>query len=148
MTARHDRLRRNPLAVIRSRLSTYLYLRPRLLLLLLLLPPLLWLGVIYLGSLFALLAQSFFHIDDFTGHVVYEPTLGNYGDLFAPVNLAIISRTVAMATHRHADLRRHRLSARLLHGALRQRQDQGACSTSRSCCRCGRTIWCGSIPGS
>ena len=33
------------------RLSTFLYLRPRLVLLLLLLPPLLWLGVIYLLSL-------------------------------------------------------------------------------------------------
>ena len=34
---------------------------------LLLAPPLLWLGVVYLGSLFALLAQSFFSIDEFSG---------------------------------------------------------------------------------
>ena len=33
-----------------GRLSTYFYLRPRLVLLLLLVPPLLWLGIIYLGS--------------------------------------------------------------------------------------------------
>src|SRR5262245_57821081 len=57
-----------------GRLSTYFYLRPRLLLALFLLPPLLWLGVVYLGSLFALLAQSFFQLDDFTGQVVYKPT--------------------------------------------------------------------------
>ena len=30
-------------------------------------PPLLWLGVVYLGSLVALLAQSFFSIDEFSG---------------------------------------------------------------------------------
>ena len=38
-----------------SRISAALYLHPKLLLMLLLAPPLLWLGVIYLGSLFALL---------------------------------------------------------------------------------------------
>lgn len=80
-----------------NRLSTFFYLRPRLLLTLFLLPPLLWLGVVYLGSLFALLAQSFFSIDDFTGQVVYEPTLANYARLFSAVNLAIIGRTLTMA---------------------------------------------------
>jgi putative spermidine/putrescine transport system permease protein len=80
------------------RLSTFLYLRPRLVLLLLLLPPLLWLGIIYLGSLFALLAQSFFSVDDFSGLVVYQPTLATYAQLFTPANLTIILRTVAMAT--------------------------------------------------
>ncbi len=50
--------------------STFLYRRPRAVLLtILLVPPLLWLGVIYLGSLFALLAQSFFSIDDFTARI-------------------------------------------------------------------------------
>jgi len=80
-----------------SRLSTYFYLRPRLLLALFLLPPLLWLGVVYLGSLFALLAQSFFQLDDFTGQVIYQPTLGNYVRLFNEVNLSIIGRTLGMA---------------------------------------------------
>ena len=80
-----------------GRLSTFLYLRPRVMLLLLLVPPLLWLGVIYLGSLFALLAQSLFHIDDFSGLVVYEPGLQTYGELFTPANLSIITRTVVMA---------------------------------------------------
>ncbi len=40
--------------------SDLLWRRPRVLLLVLIVPPALWLGVIYLGSLFALLAQSFF----------------------------------------------------------------------------------------
>lgn len=79
------------------RLSTFLYLRPRLVLLLLLVPPLLWLGIVYLGSLFALLAQSFFSIDDFTGLTIYQPTLATYGELFTSANLAIILRTVTMA---------------------------------------------------
>ncbi len=78
-------------------LSTFLYLRPGLVLFLLLTPPLLWLGVIYLGSLFALLAQSLFHLDYFTGQVVYEPTLGTYAELFSTANLAVILRTVVMA---------------------------------------------------
>ncbi|HEX6120090.1 MAG TPA: ABC transporter permease [Dongiaceae bacterium] len=80
-----------------SRLSTYFYLRPRLLLALFLLPPLLWLGIVYLGSLFALLVQSFFQLDDFTGQVVYKPTIANYVRLLNEVNLQIIGRTVAMA---------------------------------------------------
>jgi len=42
------------------RFSDLLVTRPRRLLLILLAPPLLWLGVVYLGSLFALLLQSFF----------------------------------------------------------------------------------------
>jgi putative spermidine/putrescine transport system permease protein len=62
-----------------------------------LLPPLLWLGIVYLGSLFALLAQSLFHIDDFSGLVVYEPGLQTYAELFTPANLSIITRTVVMA---------------------------------------------------
>ena len=86
-----------PALGILGRLSTFLYLRPRVMLLLLLVPPMLWLGVIYLGSLFALLAQSLFHIDDFSGLVVYEPGLQTYAELFTPANLSIITRTVVMA---------------------------------------------------
>ncbi|QEX19251.1 ABC transporter permease [Hypericibacter terrae] len=80
-----------------TRLSSFLYLRPRLVLTLLLVPPLLWLGIVYLGSLFALLAQSIFYIDDFSGLTVYEPTLRTYAELFTPANLTIILRTVVMA---------------------------------------------------
>lgn len=79
------------------RLSNLLYLRPRLLLALLLGPPLLWLGVIYLGSLATLLAQSFFYLDGFTGRVVRSFTLATYAQLFTPSNLDIFQRTVGMA---------------------------------------------------
>jgi putative spermidine/putrescine transport system permease protein len=85
--------RRSPL----DRVSTALYLHPRLMLFLLLTPPMLWLGVVYLGSLFALLLQSFFYIDGFTGLIVREFTLRTYGELFSPGNLSVIWRTVAMA---------------------------------------------------
>ncbi len=82
---------------IGTRLSDILWRHPRLLIALLLLPPALWLGVIYLGSLFALLAQSFFSIDHFTGLVKYEFTLSTYAQLIRPSNFDIILRTVVMA---------------------------------------------------
>ena len=80
-----------------SRVSTYLYQRPGVLLLLLLGPPLLYMGVVYLGSLAALLVNSFFHLDDFTGLVVRQFTLRTYGELFTVTNLAIVTRTAGMA---------------------------------------------------
>ena len=79
------------------RLSTVFYRHPRLLLALLLGPPLLWLGIVYLGSLSSLLLQSFFYLDGFTGQVVREFTLGTYGELFTPANIDIIVRTATMA---------------------------------------------------
>jgi putative spermidine/putrescine transport system permease protein len=79
------------------RLSTWLHLRPRLALALLLLPPLAWLGVVYLGSLGALVLQSFFHLDGFTGQVVRRFTLATYRDLLSAANLDIALRTATMA---------------------------------------------------
>jgi putative spermidine/putrescine transport system permease protein len=79
------------------RIATSLYLQPLIALLLMLALPLLWLGVIYLGSLFALLIQSFFSLDGFTGQVVREFTLKTYGELTQPANRDIIGRTVVMA---------------------------------------------------
>jgi putative spermidine/putrescine transport system permease protein len=81
-----------------QRLSTWLYRHPRLALAILLAPPLAWLGVVYLGSLLALLAQSFFYLDGFTGLIVREFTLRTYGELFTGSNLDIILRTTVMAT--------------------------------------------------
>jgi putative spermidine/putrescine transport system permease protein len=78
-------------------LSDLFWRRPRFLLFLMLLPPVLWLGIIYLGSLFALLAQSFFSIDEFSGLIRHELTLKTYGELLSPANLDIILRTVSMA---------------------------------------------------
>jgi putative spermidine/putrescine transport system permease protein len=80
-----------------QRISTYLYVRPWLILALLLGPPLLWMGVIYLGSLAALLVNSFFRLDDFTGLVVRRLTLATYLDLFTRANLDIVQRTSGMA---------------------------------------------------
>jgi putative spermidine/putrescine transport system permease protein len=79
------------------RFSDLLMRRPRLFLFLLLAPPLLWLGVVYVGSLVALLTQSFFSIDEFTGLVKRELTLKTYGELLQPANLDIIVRSVLMA---------------------------------------------------
>ena len=79
------------------RVSDALVGRRSLLLMLLLAPPLLWLGIVYVGSLTALLAQSFFSVDEFAGTVVREPTLKTYRELLQPANLDIILRTVAIA---------------------------------------------------
>ncbi|WP_018429378.1 ABC transporter permease [Hoeflea sp. 108] len=78
-------------------LSDLLWRRPALLLFLMLAPPLLWLGVIYIGSLLALLAQSFFSIDEYSGLISRQFTLKTYGDLFQAANVDIIVRTVTMA---------------------------------------------------
>lgn len=80
-----------------ARLSDLFWRRPGLLLALMLAPPLLWLGVIYIGSLLALLLQSFFSIDDFSGLITYELTLSTYRQLLIPSNFDIILRTVLMA---------------------------------------------------
>jgi len=65
---------------------------------LLLAPPLLWLGIVYLGSLFTLLLQSFYAIDEFTTRIVPEFTLATYRQLLTqPAHIDIIVRTLAMA---------------------------------------------------
>lgn len=85
-------------AALRRRVSTLLYRRSTFFLMLLLAPPLLWLGIIYLGSLLALLIQSFFYIDEFTGQIVYEFSLRTYAELISSrANLDIILRTMSMA---------------------------------------------------
>jgi putative spermidine/putrescine transport system permease protein len=80
-----------------ARVSTYLYQRPRLVLLLLLGPPLLYMLIVYLGSLFALLINSFYYLEEFTGLVVREFTLRTYAQLFEPAHLEIFTRTAIMA---------------------------------------------------
>lgn len=79
------------------RVSAFFHKHPTWTLVLLLSIPLLWLGVVYLGSLAALLMQSFFKLDDFTGQVVREFTLDTYTQLFTRSNIDIVIRTVAMA---------------------------------------------------
>ncbi len=80
-----------------QRISTYLYLRPRLILLLLLLPPLIWFLVVYIGALVTMLINSFFYLDGFTGQVVRQFTLQTYAKLLIPTNLQIFFRTTLMA---------------------------------------------------
>lgn len=80
-----------------NRISTYLYLRPKLVLALLLGPPMVYMLIVYLGSLFALLVNSFFYLEEFTGLVVRQFTLRTYAKLFEPTNLGIFFRTASMA---------------------------------------------------
>jgi len=78
-------------------LSDALFRRPLWLLLLLMAPPLLWLGIVYLGSLLALLLHSFYSIDEFSGFIRYEFTLSTYVELFRLSNLDVILRSLLMA---------------------------------------------------
>lgn len=80
-----------------DRLTTLFWRRPNLLLILLVTPPVLWLGVVYLGSLAALLVQSFYSIDEFSGLIVHEFTFKTYGELLRPSNADVIFRTLFMA---------------------------------------------------
>ena len=78
-------------------ISDALYRNRRLLILLLLVPPLLWVGAVYVGSLLALLANSLFRLDHFTGQVVREIGVENFLALFEGANLDVVRRTVVMA---------------------------------------------------
>ena len=81
-----------------SRISDYAYKNKNFLLLTFLLPPLAWLGIVYLGSLFILLMHSFFYLDGFTGQIVYEFSFSTLIELFSQrANIDIIIRTVMMA---------------------------------------------------
>ena len=82
---------------IADQLSNLLYTRRGLMLGVLLVPPLLWFGVVYLGSLLSLLANSFFRLDDFTGQIVREVGVSNFIELFSPTNLDVALRSTTMA---------------------------------------------------
>jgi len=53
--------------------------------------------VVYLGSLFSLLINSFYSIDDFTLLIKREFTLKTYAQILSPANREIILRTSTMA---------------------------------------------------
>ncbi|MBM3614553.1 MAG: ABC transporter permease [Alphaproteobacteria bacterium] len=80
-----------------DRLTAFFWRHPKTFLALLLTPPLLWLGVVYLGSLFTLLLQSFYSIDEFSGMVKPEFTLKTYAELLRPSNFDVILRTLLMS---------------------------------------------------
>jgi putative spermidine/putrescine transport system permease protein len=57
----------------------------------------LYLLVVYLGSLLALLVNSFSYLEQFTGLIVREFTLRTYAQIFEPANREIFIRTASMA---------------------------------------------------
>lgn len=65
-----------------GRISGIFWRRPALGLFLLLLGPLMWFGIVYLGSLLTLLWQSIYTFDDFTMSVTSDFTLANLRALF------------------------------------------------------------------
>jgi putative spermidine/putrescine transport system permease protein len=78
-------------------LSSLFYQRRTLTLLLILTPPLMWFGVVYVGSLLTLLSQSVFVFDDMSMSVVKEFTPDNFANLLVPANMDIVLRTLGMA---------------------------------------------------
>jgi putative spermidine/putrescine transport system permease protein len=80
-----------------ARISAVFHRHPWSKLTLLLLPGLLWLGVIYLGSLVSMLVYGFWSLEEFTGLIARDFTLGTYGKLLEPAHRDIIIRTVVMA---------------------------------------------------
>ena len=81
------------------RLSAALYRRPRLVLGALLAPPVLWLVVIYLGSLGLLFLSSLWHLDPVTSRILRDPTLANFQEVFSPDKpyLRVAQHTVGIA---------------------------------------------------
>ena len=88
---------KRPVASVADQLSDLLYTKRGLMLGVLLAPPLLWFGIVYLGSLLSLLANSFFRLDDFTGQIVRELGFGNFIEIFSPTNLDVALRSTTMA---------------------------------------------------
>lgn len=82
---------------LRRRVSNVMYQRRTLTLLLMLMPPLMWFGVVYIGSLLTLLSQSVFTFDDLAMSVTAELTSANFLALMVPANLDIVLRTLGMA---------------------------------------------------
>jgi putative spermidine/putrescine transport system permease protein len=82
---------------LRRRISNMLYQRRTLTLFLVLVPPLLWFGVVYIGSLLMLLSQSVLTFDDMAMSVTRDFTLQNFAQLQDPANYDIALRTTTMA---------------------------------------------------
>jgi putative spermidine/putrescine transport system permease protein len=82
---------------VTHRVSTYLHKRPRLRLFLLLALPVLWLVIVYGGSLASLLLQSFYRLNTFSGVLERVISLDTWKTLFTDANNAVIVRTVSMA---------------------------------------------------
>jgi putative spermidine/putrescine transport system permease protein len=80
------------------RLSTFLYVHPRIRLWALLALPVFWLGLVYLGSLLVLLLSAFWTTDSFTAELVHDFTLDNFQRILeTPVYRDVAVRTITMA---------------------------------------------------
>src|SRR5665213_2172668 len=80
------------------RRSAFLYRHERLRLAGLLTPPVLWLVVLYLGSLGVMLVSSLWSVDSFTGDLVKKTSFANYHILFTQsVYRTVELRTVGIA---------------------------------------------------
>ena len=81
-----------------SGVADYLYRRPKLRLAGLLSAPLLWLVVLYLGSLAIMFVAAFWTTDSFTGSLIKQPTLENFQKLLTgSVYWQVALRTVLIA---------------------------------------------------
>lgn len=79
-------------------MSGLLHRHPRLRLAGLLTPPMLWLGVAYLGALAALFVTAFWTVNDFTGQVQVTWTLDNFRDVLTrDVYRTVTLRTLGVA---------------------------------------------------
>jgi putative spermidine/putrescine transport system permease protein len=79
-------------------MSGFLHRHPQLRLAGLLTPPMLWLGVAYLGALAALFITAFWTVNDFTGQVQVEWTLDNVKDVLGRgVYRTVTLRTLGVA---------------------------------------------------
>ena len=79
------------------RIAAALHRRPWLKVLLLLALPVIWLVGVYGGSLGALLVQSFYALDSFSGAIGDSLTFDSWRQLFTDANVAVMVRTVSMA---------------------------------------------------
>jgi putative spermidine/putrescine transport system permease protein len=79
------------------RVSAFFYRHLRLRVAMLLAVPLAWLSVVYLGSLIALLLQSFYKLDSFSGTVRHKLTLDTWRSVFSDFTLQTVLRTAGMA---------------------------------------------------
>ena len=78
--------------------SGFFYRHPRLRLTALLAAPMLWLVVLYLGSLTVLLVSAFWSVNSFTGALIKVPTLDNFHTLLTePVYRTVALRTLGIA---------------------------------------------------
>jgi putative spermidine/putrescine transport system permease protein len=78
--------------------SAFFYRHPWAKLIALLLPALVWLLVLYLGSIGGLLVYSFWSLAEFTGLIDRTFTLSTYESLLDPANRDIVLRTLGMAS--------------------------------------------------